>query len=137
LHDARAAIEQALLYKNLDCIINVLFHHFDFEEHNPDKAVINLKKLDELLGWIKANEMITTAHLSDAAKAFETFSTRYYHYQRLIKSLPDRLQWRFPQSLVFLSSTWKIILNVIGVQLKKHIYQYIKNLRLEFKIAQN
>lgn len=121
LHHARAAIEQAVLYKNLDSIINILFHHYDFEEHYTDKAVINLEKLDELLGWIKVNEMITTVRLSYAAKAFEKFSARHHQYQRLIKRLPDRLQWRFPQSLIFLSPAWKILLSVIRIQLQNNL----------------
>lgn len=117
LYNARAAIEQAMLYTNLNPIITILFHHYDFKESHIDKAVVNLEKLDELLGWIKVNGMIMTVPLSTAVRAFKKFDIHHYQYQQLIKRLPHCLRWRLEQNPVFLCPTWKIFLNILPIKL--------------------
>lgn len=124
VHHARETIQQAFLFEDLSPVINILFHHYDFEEYKTENAVINLTKLDELLEWVKSQNGLSIVPLSEAAKSLQKYTPqKNLNYYQWRKRLPVRFRWRFPVDLIFLSPNWKIVMKVIGLQ----IMQILKN----------
>jgi hypothetical protein len=121
LPHVRETLRNAFRFENLNPLINVLFHHYDFKEAGNRDAGIDLDKLDSLLQWLRSRGSLKIVPLSEGAKLLEKTSGRSLRYNRWLQKLPDTVRWRFPSDLIFLAPTSKIATRLLGDQLGKII----------------
>ena len=81
-------------------VVVVLFHHYDFVEHDPTYGNFSLPRLQALLDWVEKQGDLRVLTLGEAARSLKDLSARRFYWNR------NALLWQITPPWVNLLLPW-------------------------------
>ncbi|MCI0409765.1 MAG: DUF2334 domain-containing protein [Acidobacteria bacterium] len=100
LQDVQGAVRAARESLADHPLVVVLFHHYDFEENDPQAGRLSLPDLNRTLGWVAAQTDLRLMTLRDASRLLPDLGARQFYWNR------NALLWQITPPWVNLTIHW-------------------------------